>query len=82
MPKKKKTSQSDQEILKHYETYENPPGVPESDLLKQPHIKKVLAKAKEPKPEFIKANIAVDRLMSKRKNAVIKDPSSKKKPKD
>lgn len=82
MSKKKKTSKSDQDILKHYEAYENPPGVPESDLLKQPHVKKVLDKAKESKPEFIKANIAVDRLMSKRKNAVIKDPSNKKKSKD
>lgn len=82
MPKKKKISKKDQDILKHYHAYENSPGLQGSDLLKQPHLKKVLDKVKESNPEFIKANIAVDRLMSKRKNAVIKNPPRKKKLED
>ena len=82
MPKKKKISKSDQDILKHYEAYENLPHITDSDLLKQRHLKKVSDKVKESNPEFIKANIAVDRLMSKRKNAVIKNPSPEKKPED
>jgi hypothetical protein len=79
MAKQKKTSKTDNDTLKHYIALDvdQSQGI-DPELLKQPHIKELLDKAMESKPEFIKAKIAVDRLMSDRKNAVIKHPPRKK----
>jgi len=68
MPKKKKTKNADEEVLKHYTSYDEPPAVPGQDDTKEA-------------PEFIKAKISVDPVLSKRKNAVIKKPPKDKKDK-
>ncbi len=87
MTKQKKKNKPDKDILKHYEAYEDltgkQPGSKEqagidTGLLEQPFLKELLDKAKASKPKFVKAKIAVDRLMSERKSAVIKDPTRKK----
>ena len=87
MAKQNKTNKPDKEILKHYEPYENPtgnqPGSKEQsgidpELLEQPLLKELPDKAQASKPKFVKAKIAVNRLMSDRKSAVIKDPFGKK----
>ncbi len=87
MAKQKKIINQDEEVLKHYESYENLAGKQtaseeqtsiETSLFKQPQLKELLDKAKASKPKFVKAKIAVDHLMSKRKSATIKDPARKK----
>ena len=86
MAKQKKKNKPEEDILKHYECYEDltgkqpgskeqagiDPGLPE-----QPFLKELLDKAKASKPKFVKAKIAVDSLMSERKSAVINDPARK-----
>lgn len=86
MAKQKKKNKPEEDILKHYESYEDitgkQPGSKEQacidpGLLEQPFLKELLDKAKASEPKFVKAKIAVDRLMSERKSAVIKDPARK-----
>ena len=68
MAKKNKQKTSDEETLKHYTSYNEedvPAGLPKPD-----------SNSKQNKPpEYIKADISVDKIMSQRKNAVIKPPS-------
>ena len=86
MSKRKILKKSDEETLKHYISYEGQPGesIPGTedpglpDPVKQPHLKKILKNALASKPAFIKAKVAVDHVMDKRKSAVIDPPSKSK----
>ena len=92
MSKRKTLKKADEEVLKHYTSYDDVPTecIPapgenqllskqdnptQPDALQQPHLKKIVKKALASKPKFIKAEIAVDHVMAKRKSAVIKNPS-------
>jgi hypothetical protein len=63
---KKMLKMSDQEVLKHIICYDAPP-----DVEKEPHLRKLWERAFASEPTFIKAEVAVDHTMSKRKRAVI-----------
>ena len=88
MANHKKAGMTDEEILKHFTTYDAPPeelelttaedrvlrkhGIPRRpDAKKEAHLKKLWDNALSSKPKFIKADIAVDHVISKRKRPVI-----------
>jgi hypothetical protein len=83
-------------VLKHYTSYNDiqgktngqnkkeQPGKQEDKSLiskvKGQHAKKIIEETAASKPKFVKAEIVVDHVMSKRKSAVVPLPPSK--PKD
>ncbi len=73
MGKRKITKMSDEEVLKHYIPDEGPAPLsgPGADVDLPVHVRKLLDKSLDSKPEFKKAVLAVDRTMAKRKSAVI-----------
>jgi hypothetical protein len=88
MAEKKTKQMPDEEVLKHFTTYDAPPesvditkaedrvlrkhGVPRRpDAKKEGHLRAIWDNAFASKPKFIKAEIAVDHIMSKRKRPVI-----------
>lgn len=69
MKKKNKKKISDEETLKHYTSYSEqdvPAGIP-----------KPSGNSKDEPPQFVKADVSVDKIMSDRKNAVINNPPKK-----
>lgn len=69
MTKKNKKKNPDEETLKHYTSYNEedvPAGIPKrsNDDKNNP-------------PEYVKADISVDKIMSHRKNAIVNNPPQK-----
>jgi hypothetical protein len=85
MSKRTKSNKTEEDTLKHYESYNSRPEKDSpTEKVKTTHsqsgvVKGPPGKLSPTKTEFIKAEIAVDPVMSNRKDAVIKDPSEKKK---
>jgi hypothetical protein len=79
---KRKTKMTDQDALKHYTPGEGLPSAsrPGADEGLPVLARKLLDKSLASKPEFKKAVLAVDRVMSNRKSAVMKtDKAGRKK---
>ena len=77
MAKRKTRALSDKEVLKHYTAYED---VPRSSA-RGADAQKMLEQIRVSKPEFIKAVIAVDPVLTRRKSAVIRTRVTKSKTK-
>ena len=73
MAKRKITKMPDEEVLKHYIPAEGLPPLsgPGADV-PGVHARKILDESVGSKPRFKKAVLAIDRIMAKRKSAVIK----------
>jgi hypothetical protein len=74
MAKRTKTAKRDEEILKHYTSYDE--GDIPAAILKPAQVGALLSR---PTPTFVKANISVDKTMNARKTAVIPNPPQEKK---
>jgi hypothetical protein len=70
----RKTKMSDQEVLKHYIPGEGfpPSSSPDAEGNLPALVKELLDKSRASHPEFVKPVLAVDRVMSNRKSAVMK----------
>jgi len=64
---------SDEETLKHYKPGEGfpAPSGSEAELELPAGVKELLDKARASNPEFVKAEIAIDPIMTNRKSAVL-----------
>jgi hypothetical protein len=73
MAKRKKRVMSEKDVLKHYTAYDNDPlsAAPGTDA------RKMLDQIRASKPDFIKAVLTVDPLLTGRKSAVIRVPATK-----
>ena len=71
---KRKTKMTDQEVLKHYIPGEGfpPSSGPEAQGNLPVLAKELLEKSRASHPEFVKPVMAIDRVMSNRKSAVMK----------
>ena len=71
---KRKTKMSDEEALKHYTPGEGfpPSSGPEAEGGLPVLVKELLEKSRASHPEFVKPVLAIDRVMSHRKSAVMK----------
>jgi hypothetical protein len=80
MPKRK-TKMTDEEALKHYTPGEGLPAAPspDSDADLPVLVKELLDKSLASRPEFVKPELAVDRVMTNRKSAVMKAKKRRKK---
>lgn len=70
---KRKTKMSDSEVLKHYTPGERIPATSETgaDTERPVLVRRLLGQSRASKPEFKRAKLAVDRVMTDRKSAVI-----------
>jgi hypothetical protein len=76
MARSKISKMPDEEVLKHYIPDEGLPALSGAGV----HAREIVEKSLDSKPAFKKATLAIDRIMAKRKSAVIKsDKGSKKK---
>jgi hypothetical protein len=66
----RKDKMSDEETLKYYKPEEGFP-TPEAESELPAAAKELLEKARASKPEFVKAEIAVDPIMTNRKSSVL-----------
>jgi hypothetical protein len=73
MARRKKRAMSEKDVLQHYTAYDNMPlsGAPGADA------RKMLDQVTASKPAFIKAVLAVDPILTGRKSAVIRVPTTK-----
>jgi hypothetical protein len=73
MARRKKCAMSEKDVLKHYTAYDNVPlpGAPGADA------RKMLDPVPASKRTFIKAVLAVDPILTGRKSAVIRVPTTK-----
>jgi hypothetical protein len=80
MPKRK-TKMTDEEALKHYTPGEGLPSAPNPDVdADLPDlVKELLDRSLASRPEFVKPELAVDRVMTNRKSAVMKAKKRRKK---
>ena len=71
---KRRTKMSDEEALKHYLPGEEFPSASEPDAEGNLPVlaKELLDKSRASHPEFVKPVLAIDRVMRKRKSAVMK----------
>lgn len=71
---KPKTKMTDQEALKHYTPGEGfpPSSGPDAQGDLPVLVKELLGKSRASHPEFVKPVLAIDRVMSNRKSAVMK----------
>jgi hypothetical protein len=78
MPKRK-TKMTDEEALKHYTPGEGLPIAPSPDVdVDLPVlVKEVLDRSLASHPEFVKPELAVDRVMTNRKSALLKANKTK-----
>ena len=78
---KRKTKMTDQEVLKHYIPGEGflPSSGPEAQGNLPVLAKELLEKFRASHPEFVKPVLAVDRVMSNRKSAVMKTKKRRRK---
>lgn len=70
MAKRKMRAMSEKDVLKHYTAYNNVP----LSATRGANARKMLDQIRASKPEFIKAVIAVDPVLTGRKSAVIRTP--------
>ena len=70
MAKRKMRAMSEKDVLKHYTAYDNVP----LSATHGANARKMLDQIRASKPEFVKAIIAVDPVLTGRKSAVIRTP--------
>ena len=73
MAKRKMRAMSEKDVLKHYTAYDNVP----LSATRGADARKMLDQIRVSKPEFIKAVMAVDPVLTGRKSAVIRTPVTK-----
>ena len=76
MAKQEILKMTDEEVLKHYAANEIP-APDETEEAMNTEVKKIIEENLASKPDFVKAQLAVDHVMSKRKSGVIEIIPSK-----